>query len=138
MKERIELTDSIQIAIAKMVDGNIGATTALIEIAKSTPIIDPQSALGPFSVLLALDRMGLYGSDIWIVYKDICKQDTLKVQTLFRAIQLGFYRESDLLSLVQQDRRGLHSDQTKQVDFDDLLAKVQGQLTDFNKPSEAA
>ena len=40
---KIELTDSIPVMMAKMADGNPGAISAMVEMAKYGKKIDPQS-----------------------------------------------------------------------------------------------
>lgn len=69
--QRLALDDSPQDICAKMGDGNIGALTVMIQLLK----------LGGEGVLaaLALDSLGVYGSDIWVMYKDECDEDIRKL-----------------------------------------------------------
>ena len=86
---RIELSDSVQSAIIKMAEGNPGAVRVLCELFKWSPTIDPQSALGGLGPILSLDTEGIYGSQIWVLYKDVCGQSILNVLALLRAKQMG-------------------------------------------------
>lgn len=123
MSDRIQLTDTAMSACVKLAEGNPGAVAALIKLMEAAPRIDPDSAWGPLGPLFSLDGMGIYGSHIWMLWKDVCGQDAVKAETLFRARQLGILRES----LVQEAARtGQHS-----FDFDALLAEVRKQLPNF-------
>lgn len=66
-KNRITLNMTIQDTIVAMVEGNPGALNVCMELIKV-------SSLGILT-LLHLDDMEIYGSDIWLCYKDICKED---------------------------------------------------------------
>lgn len=87
--ERITLQDSIQSSMIKLADGNPGAISVMCELYKKTPEIDPDSALGGLGSLFSLDSDGIYGSRIWMLYKDCCGQDLVRMCAAFRAVQLG-------------------------------------------------
>lgn len=65
---RLTLEDSTMDAIVKMSDGNPGAVTVIGQLLT----MEPADGL---IALLHLDDMQLYGSDIWVAYKDVCGQD---------------------------------------------------------------
>lgn len=67
-RERIEAHDSVHDILIKLSEGNPGALTALIEVVKDDPVMG-------FMDLLHLDDMGMRGPQIWVAYKDHCKQD---------------------------------------------------------------
>lgn len=122
---RIQLEDSAMSAIMKMVDGNPGAISVLVTLMKEEARIDPDSAFGGIGTLLALDTLGIYGSNIWILYKDVCKQNAVNMVLLFRANQLGFVTSKAI--------KDASNDQTRSSNFDfvDLMAKVKDRLPDF-------
>lgn len=93
---RIELTDTVMDMLIKLAEGNPGALTALMKLSETSEKIDPDSFFGPLSPLLSLDTHGIYGPRIWVLWKDVCGMDPIKVQTLLRAVQLGFMSESEL------------------------------------------
>lgn len=64
---RIKLKMNMVEAITSMVDGNPGATTVCCELMKNDEF--------GFINICHLDDMEIYGSDIWLCYKDICGQD---------------------------------------------------------------
>ena len=106
MTSRIQLTDSMLAAIGKMVDGNIGATTVLMRLMKESESIDPQSAFGGFGKILSLDTHRIYGPDIWIFYKDVCRENLVLMLSVLRAIQLGLRGESWLKMKIETVRSG--------------------------------
>ena len=91
----VTLKDSIHEAVFKMSEGNPGAITVMARLLKEAPLIDLDSAdsqslnMGIIPIL-ALDDMGIRGSGIWILYKDICGMDLVKLVALIRSVQLGF------------------------------------------------
>jgi hypothetical protein len=125
MKERIGLDDTFQSALIKLAEGNPGALTALLKLATDVPKIDPDSFLGNLTPLLDMDSLGIYGSNIWILYKDVCGADSVNFATLTRAWQLGYVPEAQI---VKASIDGRHS-----FDFVALLAKVRARLPRFAK-----
>lgn len=96
MKSRIELTDTPMDMFIKLADGNPGALTAMMTLCEKAEGIDPDAAFGSLTPLLALDTHGIYGSRIWVLWKDVCDMDPIKVMTLLRAVQLGDMSEFEL------------------------------------------
>lgn len=88
--ERITLSDSITSAISKMIEGNMGAINACISLMKEGEKIDPKNVMGGFGCILELDREGIYGTDIYVFWNDICNQKTPKMTAVLRAVQLVF------------------------------------------------
>lgn len=89
--EKITLSDSISSAISKMAEGNIGAVNACISLIEEGERTDPQNMMGGFGCILDLDREGIYGTDIYVFWNDICNQETSKMMAVLRAVQLGFF-----------------------------------------------
>jgi|SRR5215212_2353687 len=82
---RVGLNDSVQTMVLKMVDGNAGATSVLMQILKKNPVD------GIFTILY-LDDLHVYGSDIWRYYKDVYGQnldDFIKVVNSRKLPPLG-------------------------------------------------
>ena len=87
---RITLDMTVQDAMYALSEGNVGAVTALAEIVKHSDmgIID----------LCHLDDAGIYGSVIWLGYKDVCNFDVplfvkkIRERTLLKDIEkLPYY-----------------------------------------------
>ena len=87
---KINLADSIMDVTKKMSDGNPGAVATILEIIEQGKSIDTESAFGDLGPLLLLDTLGIYGTDIYILYNDKCKKDVRELIMLLRAYQLGF------------------------------------------------
>ncbi len=125
---KIKLQDTGKDVLVKMSDGNPGALTALIECMKDKET-DPDSFMGGMGVALSLDTLGIYGTDIYVLWSDICNRDTVKFIAAVRAHQLGFI--SGLLltdACSRQDSTGKDL-----IDVDALYNKVCEKLPNFDK-----
>lgn len=126
-KERITLHMTTIDAIVALAEGNPGATVAMTELMKSAATIDPEHMLGALAPLLMLDSFGIYGSHIWMVYKDICNHDVTKTLAVIRALQLGIIRKNQL-NLDDNNRAHLTN-----ITLDELYAQVCAELPEFGK-----
>ena len=122
-KTRLDLNDAMFETIYKMSEGNPGAITVLSQVLSEGGRIDPDNAFGPLGIIMGLDSNGIYGSDIWVLYKDICGQDITNFVAVDRAIQLGFISGKDVLSAIKT--------RSVKIDVDDLLSKVEKRLPLF-------
>jgi hypothetical protein len=129
---RINLSDTLMTAVIKMSDGNPGAVTALMALSTVKPTVDPESAMGPYAPLLSLDTHQIYGSAIWILYKDVCKQDARTMLMLLRAVQLGLFSEGALQRLSQNNNGGISDEKMTELDM-----QVCAQLEQFQRPTKA-
>jgi hypothetical protein len=127
--ERIKYTDTMQDVIVNMSEGNPGAITVMIQMIKTAPKIDPQSALGPLGPLLNLDTLNIWGSRIWMFYKDVCNEDISKTIGILRGWQLGIISDSALNHAIDSYGEGL--------DVDASLKVVCERLPDFKLLTEA-
>ena len=127
-KERITLDDTMMNIVMKMADGNPGAVTVLVQLLASKH--DPDSFAGGLSNLMSLDTHGIYGSNIWVLFKNVCDQSILNVVTVLRAVQLGLYSERDLWNCI---------DNCTPLDCERLLSSVRKELPRFgNAESQTA
>lgn len=125
---RIQLTDSINEAIIKMCDGNPGAINVLIKILNNDNI-DPDNIMGGIGVMLFLDTLGIYGSNIYVLHNDICENDIVKTLAVLRATQFGMFSGNLLKDACnRQDYSG-----KKLVPVEDLYLKVKERLPKFNQ-----
>lgn len=116
----IELNDTFMDAIVKLSKGNPGAVTVLMQMTQHGPVIDPDCAFGPLGPLLALDTYSIYGSRIWMLYKDACNHSVTSTLALLRAVQFGFLPEHQLHHAI--DNRG------DGINVPDLVGKVAERL----------
>jgi hypothetical protein len=124
MSERIKLEMTLMESVMAMSDGNPGAITALVSLMNASPNVDPQSMMRELSPLLTLDSNGIYGSDIWLLYKGVCNKSSIHCLAILRAIQLGIIGiEQVMLTMAGQDT----------LDLDWVLEKVKARLTDFGR-----
>lgn len=114
--EKIRLDMTLPEAIMAMSDGNPGALSVMIGIIKEE---HKMVGLSPFVAILLLDTYGIYGSSIWILYKDICGSDLSKFVGVLRATQMGFLSAVQLRNLTTD--MAIHEDK---IDVDSLCAKV--------------
>lgn len=96
---------AIQMLVA-MADGNPGAVSVMTQMLQKGNEIDPEAMLGGgLMAILDLDTMGVYGSDIWVLYKDICGESVPMTIGLLRAVQMGIIGESVLKQAIQDERQ---------------------------------
>ncbi len=123
MNERIKGTDSMMNVVMKMSEENSGAITVCMEILEKTKEIDPDCAFEGLGTMLSLDTYNIYGSRIWMLYKDVCKQDIVKTIAMLRACQLGILSRDSLNYAIDNYGKG--------IDVDSLYKQVKEQLPNF-------
>lgn len=125
---RIDLKDSTMDAVAKMSGGNFGAMEALIRTLQEGEKIDPDDVMSGLGSILMLDTLGIYGTDIYVLYSDICNKDLAKTIAVIRSVQLGFFK-SPLLkeACSRQDYSGRNI-----VPVDELYLKVKSVQPNFD------
>lgn len=113
---------SIVDCIVALAGGNPGAVTAISECMKNESKIDPDSSLAPYGVLFQLDTLDIYGSKIWMLYKDVCKQDVKSMIGVLRANQLGILTANQIKTAIDA-----------KPDFDpaEVVKQVQAKLPAF-------
>ncbi len=126
---KITGSDTIQTTLLKMSKGNPGAVSVLIRILKEGDAIDPDNILGSMGVVLHLDALSIYSSDIWLLYKDVCQEDLPTMLGLLRAVQLGYCTGRELGNAIKDPRR--FPAECKE----DLIKQVKERLPAFGKGS---
>ena len=125
---RIQLTDTMVDIMAKMSEGNPGALTALMECVTDDDKTDPDSLMRGLGPALSLDTMGIYGTDIYVLWSDICEKNTPKFMAVIRAHQLGFIGQVVLKDACsRQDYSGKDI-----IDVDNLYVRVCERLPNFD------
>jgi hypothetical protein len=126
--ERIKLTNTMKEIIANMSEGNPGAVKVIINLMKFTPKIDPQAMFGGLAPLMSLDTLNIYGSRIWMLYKDVCKESVFQTIAVLRSWQLGILSKTDLDHAIENYGDGIN------LDF--IVGEVKKQLPEFTCPEE--
>lgn len=124
---RINLSDNAATVVAKMSDGNPGAMQTIIELFQKGKEIDPGDPMCGLGRVLFLDTLGIYGTDIYVLYNDICERDLAKMCAVLFAVQLGFFNGDALKdACARQDYSG-----RKLVPVEDLCLKVKERYPDM-------
>lgn len=121
--ERIKLSDTVMDCASKMSEGNPGGLSVCMQMISTGAKIDPDAFGGGVAGLLAMDSLGIYGSRIWMLYKDVCGENLTKTMAMLRAWQLGFLTRSALDHAIDNYGNG--------VDVDALLSQVKDRLPNF-------
>ena len=129
MNTRLELTDTPKDILIKMSEGNPGALMVCINLLKYGKEIDPEAALGGLANVFDLDTFGIYGSDIWVLAKDVCGGRLDNLVLLLRSHQLGITRKGEILSAISRTDE-------KAFDFVAIAEKVKSELDSFTWPYE--
>ena len=131
---RIKLDDTLQDSIIKLCEGNPGALTVCARLCQEGGKIDPGDWLLGAGKLLSLDTLGIYGSSIWLLYKDICGQDLAKMVAVLRGWQLGFVSGDKIAAAIETARAPSLVITT--IDPGAIMAKVQLRPPAFNAPDD--
>jgi hypothetical protein len=123
MKTKIEMTDSLEDMMFKMSEGNPGALNVCLQMLQDGEQIDPDSAMGGLGAILSLDTLRLYGSKIWMLYKDVCEQDLSKMLAVLRGCQLGYVSGEQVRHAADNYSEG--------INVDEICAKVCEHLPAF-------
>lgn len=122
---RLELNDSMFSACAKLSEGNPGALTVLCRVMEIGNDIDP-IGMGAFGFILMLDSFAIYGPRIWMLYKDVCKEDVIKTMAVVRGCQLGLISEDEMNVAIDGGT----------LDTDQVLSMVRVRLGQFGETNE--
>ena len=125
---RVMLSDSIMDVCLKLSEGSPGAITVLGETLKQAAFIDPDAAM-PLLHVLDFDTLGIYGSRIWMLYKDVCKQDMVSMLAVLRAWQLGILHETVVHHAIDNMGEG--------INVPDIVDKVKAELPNFGHVDES-
>ena len=121
---RITRYDTLVSACSKMSEGNPGALNVLMRLIDEGGAIDPDAFMGGMSNVFDLDTNKIYGSSIWILYKDICGEDLRKMIAVLRSVQLGFLCNSALLSAIEGNGK---------INVDSFVKQVEDRLPNFSR-----
>jgi hypothetical protein len=57
----------------------------------------PLSYLKVIGPVMLLDSLGIYGPNVWVIFKDVCEQNHARMLAVLRATQLGMLSSEALL-----------------------------------------
>lgn len=93
--QKISVNMTLTEAMTIMSEGNPGAMCVMSSMIEHVPTIDPQCP-HPILAIGVLDACGIYGSDIWVLYKDICGESIVNMLAVLRHKQLGLSGREDM------------------------------------------
>lgn len=130
-EEKVKWGDSLKDVVVKLSEGNPDALNVLMMLIKESEKIDPDAAFGPFAQLFSLDSFGIYGSKIWILYKDICGENLVNMIAVMRSIQLGHQP----YEMLERAFNGIEGNRLEAVTLNvpAILEKVKSELPNFAK-----
>ena len=85
---RITAGMSMTEMLITMSEGNPGALTCMMQMISS----DPKALLD----ILLFDSMGIYGSNIYMVWNDCCGRDMAKFKETIQAFREGKFSEAEI------------------------------------------
>jgi hypothetical protein len=103
---RVSEGDEFSEAIGKMADGNLGAAVAMIEIGNAAE----KSGSNPVVPLIQMSKVGLRGSSIWMLYKDVCAKDPDRVVDILQRWEMGEISIEKLHHAINNRGEGLGTD----------------------------
>lgn len=107
---KINLNDTAEDVIVKLSEGNPGALTTLVELVNSYKDF--------FEVVpdyLTIDTMGLYGSQLYMLWNDCCNRNIEKVKQIIKLYREGKITSRDIDERVKNVGYG--------KSFDDLIGE---------------
>ena len=120
---RLKLEMSFNDILWALSDGNPGAINVIIESMKHNEDIDPENAFKGYGFALFLDSLEIYGSRIWMLYKDVCRENLAHTIGVVRSVQLGIVPADELNQAINGE---------KKLDVMGTLEKVCKELPQFN------
>lgn len=134
--ERIELHDSWVDIIEKLGEGHPGASKVLCLLLRDRDLFQIGSPLGILQTFMALDSAGIFGEDIWILYKDICSESLDTFIAVLRATDFYFVTPEFLRAAVQwADHR---VDLINVIDLEEAIKELKDRLPDFGRKAEVS
>jgi len=97
---KINVNDSIFIAIQKLSECDVVAATGLLEL------INRDGQAVAMNRMVLLDELGLRGKKLRIIYEDLCDGSDTKLSNLLLSLSSGSLPESTLLAEVSRRAAG--------------------------------
>jgi hypothetical protein len=83
---------------------------------------NPLSYLKVIGPVMLLDSLGIYGPNVWVIFKDVCEQNHARMLAVLRATQLGMLSSEALLEVSNRQYR--NEGKVKTIDVAELYFKV--------------
>ena len=125
---RVGILNTIPEIFVKLSGGNPDVLSVCMDLFNRGAAIDPDAAMGEIATLLSLDTCHIYEERIWMLYKDVCNEDLVKLIAVLRAWQLGILSVDKLNHGIDNYGKGL--------DVDNLKQQVVARVPAFGKEEE--
>jgi hypothetical protein len=133
-QQRIKLDMSGPQMLNALAQGNPGAMQHLIALYQAAPQAEPTDGMKGLGPWLNLDRLGIYGTDIYILVGDICRHNPTRAIAVLRAVGLGMFEPEVLVDAChRQDYSG-----RALVPVAKLYNQVRARLGNFDEANAAA
>lgn len=94
MSDKLTLTDTLMDVFMKMTEGNPGAMSVFKDIVKNGGTIITGS--DPMMIIMLLDHYGVYGHNLWRLYKDVCHSSLVNMLAVLHLIRIGEATKDEL------------------------------------------
>jgi len=115
----LELRDNTVNIIKKMGKGNPGAMSVLIKLLQSKDVVTRKNTTTDY--ILDMDRLGIYGENIWILYKDLCSERLNVLMAILYAQRTGNLDTTQLLTHIEGIQK--YKDHTP-IDVDAVIDEI--------------
>lgn len=97
---RIHPADNVQEGLVKMAEGNPGAATCMVAMLQK----NDWKTLDGMTNIVMLDQMGLYGSELYMLWNDCCGQDLNELENVILNWHVGNLSTEDIQKNLSQGR----------------------------------
>lgn len=101
---RITEQDDVAQAARKLMGVNPGALRVLTRILEEAHLIDPDEKLQGLAYILMLDDRRIYGEDIWLLYKDLCRGSLPQMLAVLRGYRLEVVAWEEVAAAINHAR----------------------------------
>jgi hypothetical protein len=98
---KIKLQDTMMDVMVKMSEGNPGALTCLMGMMQKS---DWYGGMDSLAAILSFDTIGLYGSNLYMLWNDCCDRDLTKLELVLRNWQMGNLSAEEIHKNISQGR----------------------------------
>ena len=125
---RLDINDTPANAVLKLVGKDKPAAGACIAMVKAVETADPKAQFGPFTPLLILDQLGIYGGAIAVFYVRVCGGDPVKALAVLHAARLNLITPEELKRAI--------SGHGPRLDADMVLDLIRSRVEGFGRTEE--
>jgi hypothetical protein len=126
-------SDTLEVALEKLAEGNTTAAAALADLVAECRAID-DTCDHPFRYLIQLDRYKVRGMYLAALYRDVCNEDLVKMLGLLRWAELGRLRPTDIRAAITRATGGITPPWFRGLDPTLVLSLLRAHQPTFGGP----